>query len=123
MNPYKFSVPGPPVGKQRMQLNRRTGGKYGTEKSDAYEEQIGWFAKDTGMQPALTICELDVRWKLSPDGEPELEISLVQTDRPIPKEKKKPDGDNVLKTVGDALNGIGYLDDSQLHWWSIGREL
>ena len=25
---------------------------------------------------------------------------------------KKPDGDNVLKIIGDALNGIAYTDDS-----------
>lgn len=27
---------------------------------------------------------------------------------------KKPDGDNVYKLVGDALNGLAYADDSQV---------
>lgn len=27
---------------------------------------------------------------------------------------KKPDGDNILKLVADALNGVAYYDDSQI---------
>ena len=121
---FSFIVPGPPVGKQRMKLNRKTGGKYGTDKSKAYEEQIGWFALDAGIEPVLTICHLDVRWRRNlANDEDELEITLVQTDDPLPKLGHRPDGDNVLKTVGDALNGIGYKDDKQISWWSLGREI
>jgi Holliday junction resolvase RusA-like endonuclease len=34
----------------------------------------------------------------------------------------KPDGDNVLKAVGDGLNGIVWKDDSQLAQCSITKE-
>lgn len=27
---------------------------------------------------------------------------------------KKPDGDNIIKTILDALNGVAYRDDSQI---------
>ena len=33
----------------------------------------------------------------------------------------KPDADNVLKTVGDALNGIVWKDDSQIVSASINK--
>ena len=32
----------------------------------------------------------------------------------IIRPRKKPDGDNILKVVADALNGIAYQDDVQL---------
>lgn len=47
----------------------------------------------------------------------------VDTFRPLPKSREylgaeadviKPDGDNILKLVGDALNGVAYKDDSQV---------
>ena len=33
----------------------------------------------------------------------------------------KPDGDNFAKTVGDALNGIMWVDDSQIVFWQISK--
>lgn len=47
----------------------------------------------------------------------------VDTFRPLPKSREylgaevdtlKPDADNILKLVGDALNGVAYKDDSQV---------
>jgi Holliday junction resolvase RusA-like endonuclease len=34
----------------------------------------------------------------------------------------KPDGDNVLKIIADALNGIAYYDDTQVVSQSITKE-
>lgn len=86
--------------------------------------------------PATTEAEEEIRlaYRLSPDkvcydkGEP-LSISVVAY-FPIPKSMnrrdrelatrnmifptKKPDGDNILKLVADALNGEAYYDDSQI---------
>ena len=37
---------------------------------------------------------------------------------------KKPDADNIIKSIADALNGIAYADDSQIvqatvnKWWA-----
>ena len=35
---------------------------------------------------------------------------------------KKPDGDNILKLVADALNGAAYHDDSQIVYMTIKKE-
>ena len=35
---------------------------------------------------------------------------------------KRPDGDNVLKLVADALNGVAYEDDSQIVYMTIKKE-
>lgn len=119
---FSFIVPGPPVGKQRPRKSQY-GHFYTPAKTKAYEKQIAAFAQEVGITPVLTICHLDVKWRRNLDGDEELEIVLVQTDDPLPKLGRSPDGDNVLKCVGDALNGIGYKDDKQVSWWSLGRDL
>jgi len=121
MKSTTFTIPGPPVGKERPRRGAH-GGFYTPAKTKAYEEQIGFFAKEAGIQSVLTICHLDVKWRRNFDGEDELEITLVQTDDMPPKGKRGPDGDNVLKCCGDGLQGIGFHNDSQVNWWSIGKE-
>lgn len=34
---------------------------------------------------------------------------------------KRPDGDNVAKAVMDALNGLAWLDDSQIAWLHVEK--
>lgn len=121
MKTFTFTVPGPPVGKERPRKGQH-GNFYTPPKTKAYEEQIAMFAKAEGVTSTDKICHLDVKWRTDPEtGEQELEVSLVQTDD-TPLKKRRPDGDNVLKAIGDALQGVGYENDSQIDWWSISRE-
>ena len=111
----RFEIPGPPVAKGRPRF-RAAGGKvrtYTPEKTAEYEnlvklsymEQVN--IKLTG-QIAATIyayfpipkSESRKRHKLMADGE------ITHT--------KRPDADNIAKTVLDALNGIAFDDDSQI---------
>ncbi len=116
---FRFIVDLPPMGKERPRM-ARSGHVYTPKKTVDAEKLIadtyGWLTFD---EPE------DVR---IPKGEP---ARLVVTAYfPIPKSftkeqrqkiaegklfpAKKPDADNVLKLVGDALNGVAYDDDAQV---------
>lgn len=47
--------------------------------------------------------------------------ALTWKTRPMPRlaHAKKPDADNLVKSVFDALNGLLWLDDSQVHSLSV----
>jgi len=122
MSTYTFTIPGMPVGKERPRKGKY--GFYTPAKTKAYEEQVQLFLREEcpEIEPTLNICYLDIKWRKRSDGEEELEVNLHQTDDLPPRERKRPDGDNIQKIVADALNGIAYHDDSQIWWWSFQRE-
>ena len=109
----EFVVHGKPQGKARPRFSRKSGTVY-TPKKKAY---------------------LDVNGLLYPD---DVYIRIqVKAVFPVPtswsKTKKlgayegiirpavKPDGDNILKVVMDALNGIAYVDDKQVVYCSCQK--
>ena len=99
--PIRFTVPLPPLGKQRARMGGAKGdGKvrrwYTPEKTKKAEADIAMVARPhaprtpfTGAVRLLVICDM---------AEP----------------TAKPDGDNVLKLVSDALNGVMWVDDCQV---------
>jgi len=117
MSLIRISVPGVPQGKGRARISTRGGfaRAYTPEKTVAYEGLIALAGQDAMAGRALV------------EGPVYL---IVTAFFPIPKSwsKKraneagsglvwhtsKPDGDNVLKAVGDGLNGIVWKDDSQI---------
>ena len=91
-----FTVPGPPVGKQRPRTVRgRNGGvhTYTPGKTLAYEQHVKVVALAAGARRAALAppycIELAIWW---PD-------------------RRRRDADNVLKSVMDALNGVVWADD------------
>ena len=94
-----FEVSGTPVGKQRPRVVRgRNGGvhTYTPKNTVAYERLIAVEAIAAGAR----------RGKLPPPYA--LEVLIWWPDR------RRRDADNVLKAVGDALNGVVWEDDSQV---------
>jgi Holliday junction resolvase RusA-like endonuclease len=118
-----FTVPGKPLGKGRPRFTRAGGGRAFTpQKTVNAESLIALFASQAmaGQAPFG-------------QGEP-LTCSVVATfavAESWAKKKKaaalagnlfptgKPDGDNLAKMVGDALNGVAWHDDSQVVEWRI----
>lgn len=118
--PYEltFEVPGKPQGKARVRVvqNRYTGKARGItpENTRFYEDLVRWCWKAAGGRFL---------------GDAQLEVHIVAYFE-IPKsyskkrvreiEEKglrptcKPDYDNILKVVSDALNRIAYRDDAQV---------
>ena len=113
----QFVVEGPPQGKARPRFVRtRTGMRtYTLDKTKSYEAQIGFVARGALAGAPMLAGALEV---------------AVSAHYPIPaswsKRKRaqalrneirptvKPDLDNVVKAVLDALNGVAYVDDCQV---------
>lgn len=93
-------VPGPPVPKGRPR-RARNGHWYTPKRTKDYERHVRACARVTLMR-----VRLFGRWPL--DATYELEAHVY------PPNRRRMDGDNVLKALCDALNGELWNDDSQV---------
>lgn len=112
-----FRIPGPPKGKQRPRMHRINGRNvvYTPRETVEYENLV----KASYLASSRTKFDKD---------EP-LAISIIAF-FPVPQNTgktmkksmldckilptKKPDTDNVIKIILDALNGVAYHDDAQI---------
>lgn len=106
-----FRVLGPPQGKARPRVTRH--GTYTPKRTRDYERAIRQAWQDAG---AVSFGTAPVSVTLYAEFEPPKSLSkkkrLDLIDRGAPT--KKPDADNILKAVCDALNGHAYADDAQI---------
>jgi Holliday junction resolvase RusA-like endonuclease len=99
--PLRFTVEGVPRPKARAR--RGAGGRWYTpQATKAYEEAVGWAARAAGVHEPC-------------DGGVRLDIVLWMPDR------RRRDLDNCAKSICDGLNGIVYLDDSQIIELTVRR--
>lgn len=109
MTPFSFTVPGVPVPWQRTAL---VGGRPVTPaKQRAYQQKV--------RLHALGGCPASLRAALAADPRVVWIVALLVA---VPDLRKR-DTDNVQKTIGDALNGAIWLDDSQIVEWHVRRVL
>lgn len=120
MDPVTFHVPGKPRGKARARtvrnqnLNRTV--SYKPEKDLLYENlikeqflnQAGGFYIERGKPVTLRI----VARFLPPKSTSKKKQKQMLDGEILPL--KKPDMDNIVKVVADALNGVAYNDDTQI---------
>ena len=88
----KFFVAGNPVPKQSFRKTK-TGG-YTDPRVTAWQEAIGWKAKAEGVQLLTGNVKVNLLFLL--------------------KDRRRRDSDNLSKAVLDALNGIAWVDDTQV---------
>ena len=117
MNAVTFTVPGTPVGKGRPKFARR--GQYvqtyTPAKTANYENLIKWAAHDAMAGRALIEGPVDlfiVLWLTPPASWSKRKKNMAMAGllRPV----TKPDIDNVLKAICDAMNKVVWNDDSQV---------
>ncbi|GAA1453439.1 RusA family crossover junction endodeoxyribonuclease [Nesterenkonia lacusekhoensis] len=89
-------IPGKPIGKGRPRFTR-SGRTYTPQDTRDHEALIAWHAK----------AAMNRREPL--DGPVEARFLFVLPDR------RRRDIDNLIKLAADALNGIAYHDDTQIH--------
>ena len=114
-----FTVPGKPEGKGRPRF-RNAGSfvqTYTPEKTRDYEKKIRLCCSEhSGGVKYLRGVAL--RMRVEACFEPPASTSRRRREKLLESGgtpyQKKPDADNIVKTVQDALNGIAYDDDSQI---------
>ena len=120
----EFRIEGDPRGKQRPR-HTRSGIVYTPSETVAYEKKIkaayyGALA-EPGAEPGTAIyhepekgpmsIEIDAGYPV-PKGYPKVKKKNMLAGYTLPT--KKPDLDNVVKIIMDALNGEAYVDDRQV---------
>lgn len=120
MKSVTFHVPGKPQGKARAKTvrNKHTGNtmSYTPEKDLLYENYIknqflnacGGMFLEQGKPVTLRIV---ARFS-PPKSTSKKRAALMLEGKELPL--KKPDVDNIVKVVADALNGVAYHDDTQI---------
>lgn len=103
INSFSFIMPGAPVGKERPRKGKH--GFYTPKKTKDYESLIGWCAEESLYKKKIS--DPVQPWLMDQDYAVEIYISLEN-------HKKKPDIDNVLKSILDGMNNVVYYDDKQV---------
>jgi Holliday junction resolvase RusA-like endonuclease len=112
-----FTIPGQPVAKGRPRIGSRNGQAmmYAPEKTVNYEGVVKLFAAQAMRgRPLITgpvrlVMNVALQIPASWSGKKQ---RAARTGESLPT--GKPDADNVIKMICDALNGVVWKDDSQV---------
>jgi len=110
-----LTVPGEPKGKARPKFDSRSRRAYTPSDTKKYEKQISDIYRLHYPELAFPDGALDLRIKAyfgvpKSDSAKTTLRKLANVIRPT----KKPDMDNIVKIVADALNGVAFRDDAQI---------
>jgi len=105
-------VPGLPVAKGRPRM-MRNGHAYTPAKTRHWEAELKWLAKKASatMLEGPLALHVDAVFQI-PESWPKWRTVAAEQGEVV--HTTKPDLDNLIKIVGDGLNGIAYRDDSQI---------
>jgi Holliday junction resolvase RusA-like endonuclease len=127
MRPVCFTIPGPPQGKARPRVVRAKSGislTYTPDKTVAYEElvRIRYKAAAQGfrfLDDAQVVVQITARFPIPASKSKKVRMAMRSGQI---KPAKKPDCDNIVKIICDALNGFAYKDDAQVVLAQIAKE-
>lgn len=112
---YEFEVPGKIIGKGRPRLNSYTGSVYTPTRTKDYESLVAQYflLKYPKYKPFEGRLQVEINAFF------EVPKSTKKADRALMLENKinptkKPDIDNIIKIILDAMNGIAFKDDIQI---------
>lgn len=111
----EFIVEGEPQGKARPRFSRRSGTVYTPSKTARYEKQIkaAFLAAGGKMIPSDCYVSVTVNAYFA-IPKSYTKGKRLACEHNINRPDKKPDIDNVVKVVLDALNKVAYEDDKQV---------
>lgn len=115
----KLIIPGEPVAKGRPRVTKW--GTYTPEKTKNYETLVKeLFYIEHGQALLEGQLEINIKAYFSiPKSTSKKNKNLMLAGKIRPT--KKPDADNILKIIGDALNDLAYKDDKQIVVASIEK--
>lgn len=111
MGIISFTVPGKPYAKKRPRFSRRSGRAYDPEENAVAEASIGHIAAQYFDKPISGPIGLEV---LCIFAMPESWSKAKKEANALNWHTQKPDCDNVVKAVKDALTRIAWADDAQV---------
>ena len=126
MQKLKFEVPGSSIGQGRPKFSTINGHAkaYDPEKSRNYKAYVKLLATQAMKEQGFTMidgpCCLDIMafFEVPKSKSKKFkERALLGLERPT----KKPDIDNIVKALQDALNGLAYKDDSSIVYLSVAK--
>lgn len=110
----KLLIPGKPLGKQRPRV-LKNGTTYTPKKTVNYETLIKeLYATEYRLEKPK---EGPLKMKITayfPIPKSVSKVKATSMERGHIRPTKRPDVDNIIKIVADALNGLAYKDDSQI---------
>ena len=124
LKPVSFVVPGEPQGKGRARIGKvgNFARMYTPAKTVAYEGLVALAAQDVMQGRDLiegpVMIELRIVHGVPQSKSKKWKAQALAGEIPC---TKKPDADNVLKAVCDALNGVVFKDDVQVTDGSFRR--
>ncbi len=120
---YEFEVPGKIIGKGRPRLNSYTGSVYTPTRTKDYETLVEQYflLKYPRFKPfeGRVLVEINADFEV-PKSTKKAEKELMLKNKINPT--KKPDIDNIVKIVLDAMNGIAFKDDTQITKLSVEKK-
>lgn len=117
----EFTVPVRARGKGRPRFTMK-GHAYTDKNTARYEALIATYAREAmqGKQPTECACLVSITAYFLPSARMKKDerLHVLEFNSPY---AKKPDADNILKAVCDAMNGIVYTDDALVAVTSCGK--
>lgn len=122
MTLIRFTIPGPAIGKGRPRFSRKSGAAFTPAKTRNHEAFVRMLAteamEEDGYDGSLrapldkpvklivqVFCTIPPSWNKA-----KREAAKANILRP-----GKPDLDNVIKSIGDAMNGVVFADDKLIY--------
>lgn len=110
-----FTIPGEPKGKARPRFSSRSGRAYTPKDTVAYENKVKQcYSEQCGdyyFGTDIVSVKILAYYPIPKSASKKFRISVLNG---LIRPGKKPDSDNVIKIVCDALNGVAWNDDAQV---------
>lgn len=118
---YKFEIYEKAIGKERPRYSAKTHRMYTPTRTSTFEEKVkSVFLEKYNIEIAPTEKSLEaiikVYFEIPKSFNKKKRTSLMYTPY-----DKRPDCDNLAKSILDALNGLAYKDDKQITYLSIEK--
>ncbi len=106
---YNFTVPGAPAGKGRPRITKN--GAFTPKDTMVYENLVkNSYRLNRQLQGELK-AEIIAYYPISKSTSNKKRLQMIDL---IIRPTKKPDIDNIVKSILDSLNNIAFHDDSQI---------
>lgn len=111
---FEIYIPGTPVAKGRPRVSKY--GTYTPKKTADFESYVEycWAAEYGNIKPSDKPLNVSIVFRMPIPKKTSKKNRAGMVNGDI-RHTKKPDLDNMAKTVLDALNGLAYIDDSQIY--------